>query len=158
MSLIPELSESAVSQLEVGIYNATIRGERAAGLDPVWTTVVEGAYRRRAADIAANLTREPGIWNGNPGLLDKLLAGTIAPRDVASLTPREMRPELFEGGSDDAVSRATDSNVAAVSTMFECPKCSAFRCTFVELQTRCGDEGSTLFLNCLECGTDWTTG
>jgi hypothetical protein len=158
-TFLPELSDPVIDDLEVGVYNKTVRGERLAGVDPAWSLSFETTYRRNAADVAANLTREPGVGNGNLTLLQRVVDGQVDPGQVAFLTALERRPEIFDRDEDDkAVARAIDSNIAAVSTMFECPRCAARRCTFVELQIRSGDEGSTQFLDCLECGAHWTLG
>jgi hypothetical protein len=46
----------------------------------------------------------------------------------------------------------------AVSTMFACPKCKERNCSYTELQTRSADEGTTIFLFCHTCSTQWTQG
>ena len=41
------------------------------------------------------------------------------------------------------------------SNLFECPKCNQRNCTYIQLQTRSGDEAMTNFCQCLHCNNRW---
>jgi len=42
-----------------------------------------------------------------------------------------------------------------MSDMITCSRCKSKKVSYYELQTRSGDEASTLFMNCLICGKKW---
>ena len=159
-SFVPELSALQAAELEMAIYNATVRAQGEAGQDATWNDSFQGAYRRLAAAVAGNLTREKGYSNGNTDLLDRVLRGELDIKTVADMRPSSMRPSVFEGldTMTERLSKATLRNTGAVSTLFECPKCKERNCSYTELQTRSADEGTTIFLFCHTCSTQWTQG
>lgn len=159
-SFIPELTDHQVGELEMAIFNATVRAQAESGLDASWGTVFKAEYKRRAVAVTANLTQEPGFSNGNTQLLKRVLCGELCVRTVASMCPSSIRPQVFAGMDTEVerLSKVTLRNTGAVSTMFECPKCEARNCSYTELQTRSGDEGTTIFLFCHTCSHKWTQG
>ena len=74
-----------------------------------------------------------------------------------------MKPEnIFPDRWRDAVERlmkkyenAYENKAQAMTNMFTCGKCKKKECTFYELQTRAGDEASTIFIRCINCGNSW---
>jgi hypothetical protein len=56
-SFVPELSSLQTAELEM-IFNATVRAQGEAGLDATWNDVFKGEYKRLAAAVTGNLTRE----------------------------------------------------------------------------------------------------
>ena len=52
----------------------------------------------------------------------------------------------------------SEASLMRMSTLYECPKCKARKCTWYQQQTRGADEPMTIFAKCLECGNSWTEG
>ena len=123
----------------------------------VWDDVTRDDYCRRAAHCAANLSRGP-LGNGNDYLLAKVLEGAIEPYDVPFLDASGLNPALVEtlAAAKNLRDHHDMSQYEMASTIFECPSCGEKKSKFRQLQTRSGDEGSTLFLTCLACGHEWT--
>jgi transcription elongation factor S-II len=48
-------------------------------------------------------------------------------------------------------------NMAAATDTFTCRKCKGKNCTYYTQQTRSCDEATTVFVQCLDCGTRWKT-
>lgn len=160
VSFLPELSDQQVAELEMTVFNATVRAQTEAGVDAIWGDAFKAEYKRLAAAITANLTGERGFSNGNTDLMRRVLRGDLGVQHVVAMCPSSIRPEVFAGMDTEAerLSKVTLRNTGTVSTLFECPKCAARNCSYTELQTRSGDEGTTIFLFCHSCSTRWTQG
>jgi DNA-directed RNA polymerase subunit M/transcription elongation factor TFIIS len=52
--------------------------------------------------------------------------------------------------------RAKEEIKVKYSTMYQCRNCGQRKTHERELQTRSGDEGGTIFVECLNCGVVWT--
>jgi len=156
-SCVPELSDVQLRALECGIWNWALR--EAANRDSVrcWDDALCDDYCRRAAHCAANLSRGE-LGNGNTYLLQAVLEGRVLPRDVPSLDAAQLNPPLLAGIIDEKARRDAHDRgeFETVSELFECPSCGARKSTYLQLQTRSGDEGSTVFLTCHGCGHKWT--
>jgi DNA-directed RNA polymerase subunit M/transcription elongation factor TFIIS len=50
---------------------------------------------------------------------------------------------------------AYEIKLVPMSDMIKCSRCKSKKVSYYELQTRSGDEASTLFMNCLICGKKW---
>ena len=153
---VPELSELQVRALESGVWNWALEESARRGNQRVYDATMADDYARRAAHCAANLTTGP-LSNGNTWLLPLILAGSVEPYSVAFMDAHSLNTPVVGKFVDTKNKRdfSKRESYLAVSTLFECPKCSATRSTYRQLQTRSGDEGSTLFVHCLECGADW---
>jgi DNA-directed RNA polymerase subunit M/transcription elongation factor TFIIS len=159
-SFVPDLADRQVRALEVSIFNAAILAQTEAGLDATWGEVFMSEYKRLAVGVAANLTQEPQFSNGNVELLNRVLRGEVDVSDIVNMAPSDIRPDTVRG-LDTAVERLAKMTLhkpSTQSTMFRCPKCSGQSCSYTELQTRSADEGTTIFLFCRSCSTQWTEG
>lgn len=154
---VPELSGDMVAALERGVWNWAL--EEAAHRDHprVWDDTVRDDYCRRAAHCASNLSRGC-LGNGNSYLLGRVLSGEVEAYTVAFLDATQLNAPLLARIVREKETRDTHDRdkFMATSALFECPVCRATRATFHQLQTRSGDEGSTVFLTCMECGNKWT--
>jgi DNA-directed RNA polymerase subunit M/transcription elongation factor TFIIS len=159
-SFVPDLADRHVIALESSIFNATVRAQTEAGLDATWGEVFVSEYKRLAAAIAANLTQEAGFSNGNTELLQRIMRGDIDVAAVAAMSPSSVRPSTFTDldTPTERLSKATLRKSGTMSSMFTCPKCAGSSCSYTELQTRSADEGTTIFLFCHTCSTQWTEG
>lgn len=153
---VPELDAEHVAALEIGAWNWALHQCELRGNVKVFDHVMRDDYARRAAHCAANLTSGP-LSNGNTWLLPLVLAGSVEPYHVAFMDADELNAPLAKEFADAKNRRNMHDRdeYLAVSNMFECPKCSQRRSTYRQLQTRSGDEGSTMFVHCLSCGHDW---
>lgn len=156
-SFIPEFTELQVQDLERSIFNAVIATFESDRDDSVWGRQFESLYRRTAAEIASNLTSEPSYGNGNATLLRRVLRGEVEIDDLPGMKPYEVRPEVFEDVTSGAreLEKVIETFTGVTSTMYECVKCLSKRCTYMELQTRSSDEGTTTFVTCLDCAHKW---
>lgn len=153
---LPELSKEQVAAMEAGVWNWAIQEASKRGNQRIFDAMMSDDYSRRAAHCAANLTRGP-LSNGNKWLLPLVLAGSVEPYSVAFIDGASLNMPLVGSLVDSKRKRDLNerNSYLAVSTLFECPKCGCNRTTYRQLQIRSGDEGSTLFVHCLECGADW---
>lgn len=153
---VPELSTAQVDALEVGVWNWALKQCDKRGNVKIFDHALRDDYCRRAAHCAANLSRGP-LGNGNEWLLPLVLAGSVEPYDIPFMDACALNRPLVEGDMDVKKRRALHDRgeYVAVTTLFECPRCSERKATFRQLQIRSADEGSTLFVHCLSCGHDW---
>jgi len=116
-------------------------------------------YMHKARSILFNLNDRSNADFGS-----MLLAGWITPAQVPQLTADQMAS--YEKGAERAQMRkecleevqadwdlrhgAPDSN-----GLLTCEKCSGTRTTYIQLQTRKGDEPMTTFALCRDCGSRW---
>lgn len=154
---LPQLSEDQIAALEVGAWNWALGQCDLRGNVRVFDHAMCDDYLRRAAHCTANMSAGP-LGNGNTWLLPLVLAGSVEPYDVAFMDASSLNAPLSREFADAKNRRNLHDRdeYLAVSTMFECPKCAQRRSTYRQLQTRSGDEGSTMFVHCLACGHDWT--
>ena len=95
----------------------------------------------------------------SPDFLEKIQNREIEARTVAFMTHQEMNPGKWR----DLIQKQRlieanklENNIEASTDMFTCRKCRSKKCTYYEAQTRSGDEASTIFVTCLDCGKNWT--
>ena len=153
---VPELTDAQVAALEIGVWNWALDESARRDNLRVFDAQLSDDYCRRAAHCAANLSAGP-LGNGNTWLLPLVLAGSVEPYAVPFMDAHALNAPLvgaFAAWKNDR-DLSDRTSYLAVSTLFECPHCGKSRSTYRQLQTRSGDEGSTLFIHCLECGADW---
>ncbi len=51
--------------------------------------------------------------------------------------------------------RMNEKIVYKTTAMYQCRKCKQRKTRYREMQLRCGDEGGTLFIECVVCGYSW---
>jgi DNA-directed RNA polymerase subunit M/transcription elongation factor TFIIS len=154
---VPELAKEQIHALEVGVWNWALKEAGIRGNLQIWDDTMKDDYCRRAAHCATNLTRGP-LSNGNTYLLDMVLSKKIEPYNIPFLEAEKINLPLMSKHLQKKHLRDHHdmSQYEAASAIFECPSCNAKKSRFRQLQTRSGDEGSTLFLTCLACGYEWT--
>lgn len=154
---IPEFTPEQLHALEVGIWNWTLQEASIRGNLQIWDETMKDDYCRRAAHCATNLTKGP-LSNGNEYLLGEVLSRRIEPYNIPFLDAEKINLPLMSNllTSKRVRDHHDMSQYEAASAIFECPACNEKKSKFRQLQTRSGDEGSTLFLTCLACGHEWT--
>jgi transcription elongation factor S-II len=95
----------------------------------------------------------------NNTLVEKILSGVIKPDSVGFMSHQELDPEhwsqLIENKIKKDANKFTDNSQASTDA-YICRKCKSRKCTYTEVQTRSSDESMTIFVNCLNCGKNWT--
>ena len=140
--------EKKAINLEIGIYNYVIREANTKKIVKKWENqYFTQLYINHLRSIYMNLQDEQ--------LLERIKNDTVKSQNVAFLTHQELKPdhwkELIEKKIQKDASKYTN-NIQASTDMYVCTKCKSRRCTFVEVQIRSSDEGSTIFVTCLDCG------
>jgi DNA-directed RNA polymerase subunit M/transcription elongation factor TFIIS len=144
--------DNMIINLEKGIYNYTIQESDKKKIIKKWeNTEFVQIYLNRLRSVFVNLK--------NPGFLEKIRNREIEAKKVAFMTHQEMNPEKWR----DLIQKQRlieanklENNIEASTDMFTCRKCRSKKCTYYEAQTRSGDEASTIFVTCLDCGKNWT--
>lgn len=138
--------------LERGIFNYTLKEADRQKIVKKWDNKhFVQIYVDRLRSIVTNL-RDDIIQNINDG--------SVLPHIVAFMTHQEMAPDkwtkLIEAKSKRDKSKF-EINMAAATDTFTCRKCKGKNCTYYTQQTRSCDEATTVFVQCLDCGTRWKT-
>ena len=145
------LGDGSISiNLEKGIYNYTIKESNGRKIIKKWDNpFFVQIYLDRLRSIYTNLK--------NDALLEQIKNNEITPQAIAFMTHQEMQPEHWRVLIDQKIKRDANkytTNIQASTDMFTCKKCKSKKCTFYELQTRSADEPATIFITCLDCGTN----
>jgi DNA-directed RNA polymerase subunit M/transcription elongation factor TFIIS len=79
----------------------------------------------------------------------------IQPIDVGDLSSIELNPSISKKYIEEIALRENQTIKKKYTTVYPCPAHGHRMANYREVQTRSGDEGSTLFLTCLMCGDRW---
>ena len=143
--------------LEKGIFNWTVK-------EATFRKVVKKWDNRYFVDLYKSHLRS--VWinlKNNPNLVVSIGVeeGQIKPHEVAFMSHQEMMPErwtaLIEKKEKEDANRY-ECNIQAATDTFTCRKCRSKKCTYMQLQTKSGDESMTTFITCLTCGNRWKIG
>jgi transcription elongation factor S-II len=78
--------------------------------------------------------------------------------NVAFLSHQDINPEKWKELIYKKTIRDTmkfNTNIQSNTDMYKCPRCKSTRSTYYELQIRCADEPSSIFITCLDCGHNY---
>jgi DNA-directed RNA polymerase subunit M/transcription elongation factor TFIIS len=87
---------------------------------------------------------------------DKLITSEEDAKRIAFMKPEELNPDNYEKIIKKKEMEEYKKNDVKSSTAFKCSKCKKSKCTVTQKQTRAGDEPATTFVNCLECGYNFS--
>lgn len=136
--------------LEKGIYNYAIKEANDRKIIKKWDNpFFTQIYLDRLRSIYINLKNE--------GLLEQIKNKDITPQMLAFMTHQEMNPEHWRTLINQKIKRDANkytSNLRASTDMFTCRKCKGKNCSYFEVQTRSADEPATIFITCIDCGTN----
>ena len=107
--------------------------------------------------IYNNINEKSYIKNTN--LLNKINNDEIDLNIIAFLSPQEIHEEHWRKYIDkqSAVDEFLYSRTIGVKTKeYKCGRCKERDCSYYQLQVRCSDEPMTTFINCLNCGNNWS--
>ena len=149
--------EKYSKNLEIGIYNYTIKQGRIKKIVRKWTNPnFKNIYINRFKTLYNNLNPDGRIQN--PNLLKTIKAGEILPRDLAFMSHHEMYPEKWKILIDKKIKKDSlkgSVDLSSATDEFKCGKCKQNKCTYYQLQTRSADEPMTTYVTCLNCGNNW---
>jgi DNA-directed RNA polymerase subunit M/transcription elongation factor TFIIS len=152
---IPELE---ATDLEIGVFNATIDYANSSKIQLSWKCqMLIDIYINIARSVYSNLNNESYI--GNKNLMERLLKKReFLPHMLPYMLCQDIFPERWKYIVEKNKLRfkaAYDVKQVAMSDMIQCSRCKGKKVSYYELQTRSGDEATTLFMNCLICGKKW---
>lgn len=150
----PLEDETLARQLEICVYNWAVRTCARDCIPRYWTDKkFRFRYTTRALGILQNLKNPK-----NPALLQKVRSKEISVKDLPSMSPQNMFPELWAPVYERIAAKQL-RRMAKVPTAFvgstTCGKCKSKNVVFTELQTRSADEPMTVFYFCQGCGKNW---
>jgi len=143
-------SEKNATNLEKGIYNATLEEAQFKNIVKKWdNTGFVTLYLNRLRSIYFNLDET---------LIARIESKEIRPHEIAYMTHQDMRPNKWQALIE--LKKTRDDNkyspkIEASTDNFTCYKCKSKKCTFYQLQTRSADEPMTTFVTCLDCSNRW---
>lgn len=74
---------------------------------------------------------------------------------IGYMNSLELNPNINQVYIDELKLRSQQTIKIKYSQLYKCSKCSNSKTQMREIQTRCLDEGATLFIYCLVCGHNW---
>jgi DNA-directed RNA polymerase subunit M/transcription elongation factor TFIIS len=152
---IPELQ---AKDLEIGVFNATIDYANNYGIQLSWKSqILLDTYINISRSIYSNIKKDSYI--GNKNLHKRMLKNKeFHPHMLPYMQYHNVFPERWKEIIEKNQRRfkaAYEIKLVAMSDMITCSRCKSKKVSYYELQTRSGDEASTLFMNCLICGKKW---
>jgi DNA-directed RNA polymerase subunit M/transcription elongation factor TFIIS len=79
----------------------------------------------------------------------------INPKILGKMTSLELNPHINRVIVEELKTRGEQEIKLKYSTMHKCDTCGAKKTKEREIQTRSLDEGKTLFIECMQCGSTW---
>lgn len=154
------LNETETKDLEIGIYNWSIRFADTNNIRKKWTeTLFRKIYIQKARSMIDNLNTDSYI--GNKRLLNRLRDNEFKPHDLPNKNMTSIFPENWTTILDKMMKQEDNfhnSKQVAKTDLFKCGKCKKRECSYYELQISSADESSTIFVTCLNCGNRWRIG
>jgi DNA-directed RNA polymerase subunit M/transcription elongation factor TFIIS len=153
-----ELPDLQATDLEIGVFNAAIDYANSLKIQLSWKCqMFIETYINISRSVYSNLKKDSYI--GNISLKDRML---INKEFLPHMLPYMLCQDIFPERWKDIVEKnklrfkaAYEVKQVAMSDMIQCSRCKGRKVSYYELQTRSGDEASTLFMNCLICGKKW---
>lgn len=146
--------------VEKGIFNHTVSVCKDACENRSWENeFFKRTYNHKVRSIFFNLNNPH-----NPGLRERLENKEIKYSQLASLSYRELHPEIYRDidikkEDKETAIRLNNARFKAMLGedvgMFRCGKCKSWKTTYYSLQTRGADEPMTNFISCLKCQNRW---
>jgi len=154
------LEESWCNDMEVGIYNWVIQdcGEKRVARNwnnPRFLKI----YLEKARSVISNIDGQSYINNSK--LVDRLKEREFYPHDIAFMKPENVCPNKWTTSVNAMMKKyenAYENKAVAMTEMFKCGRCKKRQCTFYEFQCKSGDESTTIFIRCINCGNSWRQG
>jgi DNA-directed RNA polymerase subunit M/transcription elongation factor TFIIS len=152
------MSDLESTDLEIGVFNAAIEYANSLKIQLSWKSqMFIETYINISRSVYSNLKADSYI--GNLSLKDRMIKNKeFLPHMLPYMLCQDIFPERWRDIVDKNKLRfkaAYEVKQVAMSDMIQCSRCKSRKVSYYELQTRSGDEASTLFMNCLICGKKW---
>jgi len=152
------ISELEASDLEIGVFNATIDYANNCKIQLSWKCqLLLDTYINISRSVYGNIKKDSYV--GNVNLFSRIFVKKeFNPHMLPYMQSHDVFPERWKEIIDKNKLRfkaAYEIKLVAMSDMITCMRCKSRKVSYYELQTRSGDEASTLFMNCLICGKKW---
>lgn len=152
---IPELE---ARDLEIGVFNSSIDYANNYSIQLSWNCqMFMETYINISRSIYSNISKTSYVKNEN--LYDRMIVKKeFLPHMLPYMQYHNIFPERWKDIIEKNQRRfkaAYEIKLVAMSDMITCMRCKSKKVSYYELQTRSGDEASTLFMNCLICGKKW---
>jgi transcription elongation factor S-II len=152
-----KLSEIEATDLEIGIFNATIDYANSLKIPLSWSCdLFIDSYLNISRSIYSNLDGKSYI--GNLELLDKIKSRQILPNKLPYMSCEDIFPDKWRDIIEKQKLKfkaAYEIKQFSMTNTIKCGKCKNNKISYYELQTRSGDEAITQFYNCIICGHKW---
>jgi hypothetical protein len=149
--------EDDISELERGVYNATLVDAAKHMIPLTWDhETFRWMYKAIAKRTISNF--HPESYIGNKSLIERWKDGEFTLESIGHWGPYDLNPANWKDLKDQQFrrdKRILEGNMAMATDRFRCSQCKKKMCTYYELQTRSADEPMTIFVNCLNCGKRW---
>jgi transcription elongation factor S-II len=87
--------------------------------------------------------------------MDPNAPDVMHPKKIGLASSVELNPQINQVYLDEINIRQQQGIVRKSSEMYRCGRCGKRKTTIREIQSASLDEGSTLFITCIECGHVW---
>jgi DNA-directed RNA polymerase subunit M/transcription elongation factor TFIIS len=149
-----ELSEIEAKDAEIGVYNWCINYADVNRIIKNWKNpTFMNLYLEKARSILINLDKNEYVKNSK--LIERVKDKELLPHELAFMKPENIFPEVWKDTIDNYIKKyeyAYENKNIAVTDHFRCGKCKKRQCTYFQLQTSSGDEATTTFVKCINCG------
>lgn len=106
-----------------------------------------------AEDIFLTKSNElEDLFKKNNFLKDNIKKKKINPENICNMLAEELDPEKYESIIHRKELEEFKKNNKSYSTAFTCKKCKSNKSEISERQTRSGDEPTTVYITCADCG------
>jgi DNA-directed RNA polymerase subunit M/transcription elongation factor TFIIS len=144
--------ELIAGNIEKGIFNYSIERATKKNIIKKWENdIFVQLYIDRLRSVYINLTKT--------NLIQKVIEKEIKPEDIAFMTHQEYEPEKWNELIQQKIKKDAskfNDNIEASTDVYVCRRCKSRKCTYEAVQIRSSDEPMTIFVNCLNCGKNWT--
>lgn len=134
------------------------RVERSCFNSAINTAIVRGIVRVYANIAFINIYSTVCykiISNIGDDLILKIINGVVDPNNIASMTSYDLNPVASQQIRDYMELRNKQKLDRKVSRLHTCRRCGEKNTVWMPVQTRSGDEDSTIKIKCMTCQFSW---
>jgi transcription elongation factor S-II len=145
LSTVDFINTNQVNELENAIYNYVLNDT----ID--CRNLIDDLLLLKAKSIIIALIQSDILKN-------LIINNEINITSLVELSPRELQPEKwvnYTKREDKEINQVQNGDLETETKLYFCPKCKNNDCKYREKQTRSGDEGSTLQIQCKSCSKRW---
>lgn len=155
-----ELDEDVCKDIEIGIYNWTIKFCDDNKIAKTWVNKkFINIYLAKSRSVIANLDKMSYVSNNR--LIDRLKDNEFLPNQIPNMQTNHIFPEIWKDTIDEHIKKTENAYIekqVAMSDQIKCGKCHKREVTYIEKQCRSADEPMSLLCTCIVCGNRWRIG